>query len=53
MKLLNQWKNKLKHLPEIDTSKVKMKVAFLYPSNLVSKYAKSSIGTVSGTYLSK
>ena len=38
-------------IPEIDTSKVKMKVAFLYPSNLVSKYAKSSIGTVSG-YLS-
>ncbi len=36
---------------EIDTSKVKMKVAFIYPSNLVSKYAKSSIGTVSG-YLS-
>ncbi len=36
---------------EIDTTKVKMKVAFLYPSNLVSKYAKSSIGTVSG-YLS-
>ena len=28
-----------------------MKVAFLYPSNLVSKYAKSSINTVSG-YLS-
>ena len=38
-------------IPEIDTSKVKMKVVFLYPSNLVSKYAKSSIGTVSG-YLS-
>lgn len=36
---------------EIDTTKVKMKVAFLYPSSLVSKYAKSSIGTVSG-YLS-
>ena len=36
---------------EIDTSKVKMKVAFVYPSNLVSKYAKSSIGTISG-YLS-
>ncbi|MDD3056342.1 MAG: hypothetical protein PHE16_10765 [Aliarcobacter sp.] len=36
---------------EIDTTKVKMKVAFLYPSNLVSKYAKSSISTVSG-YLS-
>jgi hypothetical protein len=36
---------------EIDTTKVKMKVAFVYPSNLVSKYAKSSIGTVSG-YLS-
>ena len=38
-------------IPEIDTSKVKMKVVFLYPSNLVSKYTKSSIGTVSG-YLS-
>ncbi len=36
---------------EFDTTKVKMKVAFIYPSNLVSKYAKSSIGTVSG-YLS-
>ncbi|MDD2894676.1 MAG: hypothetical protein PHG81_01535 [Aliarcobacter sp.] len=36
---------------EIDITKVKMKVAFLYPSSLVSKYAKSSIGTVSG-YLS-
>lgn len=36
---------------EIDTTKVKMKVAFIYPSNLVSKYAKSSIGTISG-YLS-
>jgi hypothetical protein len=36
---------------EIDTTKVKMKVAFLYPSSLVSKYAKSSISTVSG-YLS-
>lgn len=36
---------------EIDTTKVKMKVAFIYPSNLVSKYAKSSINTVSG-YLS-
>ncbi len=33
---------------EIDTTKVKMKVAFIYPSNLVSKYAKSSIGTISG-----
>ncbi len=36
---------------EFDTTKVKMKIAFIYPSNLVSKYAKSSIGTVSG-YLS-
>ena len=33
---------------EIDTTKVKMKVAFIYPSNLVSKYAKSSINTISG-----
>jgi hypothetical protein len=37
--------------PDIDTTKIKMKVAFIYPSNLVSKYAKSSISTVSG-YLS-
>ena len=36
---------------DIDTTKIKMKVAFIYPSNLVSKYAKSSISTVSG-YLS-
>jgi hypothetical protein len=36
---------------DIDPTKVKMKVAFLYPSNLVSKYAKSSINTISG-YLS-
>lgn len=36
---------------DIDTTKIKMKVAFIYPSNLVSKYAKSSISTISG-YLS-
>ena len=36
---------------QFDTSKVKMKVAFIYPSNLVSKYSKSSINTISG-YLS-
>ena len=38
-------------IPDIDPSKVKMKVAFVYPSNLVSKYSKSSISTISG-YLS-
>lgn len=43
--------NEIENKIEIDTTKVKMKVAFLYPSNLVSKYAKSSINTVSG-YLS-
>ena len=43
--------NKIENKIEIDTTKVKMKAAFLYPSNLVSKYAKSSINTVSG-YLS-
>lgn len=36
---------------QIDPTKVKMKVAFIYPSSLVSKYAKSSINTISG-YLS-
>ena len=36
---------------QLDTTKVKMKVAFIYPSNLVSKYSKSSINTISG-YLS-
>ena len=46
-----QMEKQVEAVPEIDTSKVKMRVAFLYPSNLVSKYAKSSIGTVSG-YLS-
>ena len=35
----------------LDTTNVKMKVAFIYPSNLVSKYSKSSINTISG-YLS-
>ena len=35
----------------LDTTDVKMKVAFIYPSNLVSKYSKSSINTISG-YLS-
>ena len=43
--------NEIENKIEIDTTKVNMKVAFLYPSNLVSKYAKSSINTVSG-YLS-
>ncbi len=46
-----QMEKQVEVIPEIDTSKIKMRVAFLYPSNLVSKYAKSSIGTVSG-YLS-
>lgn len=46
-----QMEKQVEAIPEIDTSKIKMRVAFLYPSNLVSKYAKSSIGTVSG-YLS-
>ena len=50
--IVNPVENKIvENKIEFDTTKVKMKVAFIYPSNLVSKYAKSSIGTVSG-YLS-
>jgi len=36
---------------KIDTDKVKTRIAFIYPSSLVEKYAKSSINTISG-YLS-
>ena len=36
---------------QIDETKAKNKIAFVYPSRLVEKYAKSSINTISG-YLS-
>lgn len=36
---------------QVDTNKVKIKIAFIYPSSLVEKYAKSSLNTISG-YLS-
>ncbi len=36
---------------QIDETKAKSKIAFVYPSKLVEKYAKSSINTISG-YLS-
>ncbi|MFV7791620.1 hypothetical protein ACNO6Z_12320, partial [Aliarcobacter lanthieri] len=36
---------------DIDGTKANIKVAFVYPSSLVSKYARNSINTVSG-YLS-
>ena len=36
---------------QVDLAKVKIKVAFIYPSSLVEKYAKTSISTISG-YLS-
>jgi hypothetical protein len=36
---------------KIDENKVKIKIAFIYPSSLVEKYAKSSLNTISG-YLS-
>jgi hypothetical protein len=36
---------------QVDMAKVKMKVAFIYPSSLVEKYAKTSLNTISG-YLS-
>jgi hypothetical protein len=36
---------------QVDTNKVKIKIAFIYPSTLVEKYAKSSLNTISG-YLS-
>ena len=36
---------------QIDGARAKMQVAFIYPSSLVSKYARSSLNTVSG-YLS-
>ncbi|MBL3520868.1 hypothetical protein H0A43_10305 [Arcobacter lanthieri] len=38
-------------MSDIDGAKAKVKIAFVYPSSLVSKYAKNSINTVSG-YLS-
>ncbi len=36
---------------QVDLEKVKIKVAFIYPSSLVEKYAKTSLSTISG-YLS-
>ncbi|QKE28212.1 hypothetical protein AACT_1020 [Arcobacter acticola] len=36
---------------QVDLAKVKIKVAFIYPSSLVEKYAKTSLSTISG-YLS-
>ncbi|WP_368030805.1 hypothetical protein [Arcobacter sp. s6] len=36
---------------QVDLAKVKIKVAFIYPSSLVEKYAKTSLNTISG-YLS-
>ncbi len=36
---------------QIDKTKAKMQLAFIYPSSLVSKYARSSLNTISG-YLS-
>jgi len=36
---------------QIDETKAKIKIAFIYPSSLVSKYAKNSMNTISG-YLS-
>ena len=36
---------------QVDLAKVKIKVAFIYPSSLVEKYAKRSLSTISG-YLS-
>ena len=36
---------------KIDETKVKIKLAFIYPSSLVEKYAKTSLSTISG-YLS-
>jgi hypothetical protein len=36
---------------QVDLEKVKIKVAFIYPSSLVEKYAKTSLNTISG-YLS-
>lgn len=36
---------------KIDEGKIKVKIAFIYPSSLVEKYAKSSLDTISG-YLS-
>ncbi|MDY0052536.1 MAG: hypothetical protein RBR65_08340, partial [Aliarcobacter sp.] len=36
---------------QVDLSRVKIKVAFIYPSTLVEKYAKTSLNTISG-YLS-
>ncbi|RXJ83821.1 hypothetical protein [Arcobacter cloacae] len=36
---------------QIDGTRAKMQVAFIYPSSLVSKYARSSLNTISG-YLS-
>ena len=36
---------------QVDMAKVKIKLAFIYPSSLVEKYAKTSLSTISG-YLS-
>lgn len=36
---------------QVDLAKVKIKIAFIYPSSLVEKYAKTSLSTISG-YLS-
>ena len=33
---------------KIDMEKVKVKIAFIYPSSLVEKYAKTSLNTISG-----
>uniref|UniRef100_UPI004047BF76 hypothetical protein n=1 Tax=Aliarcobacter sp. TaxID=2321116 RepID=UPI004047BF76 len=35
---------------KLDMNKIKIKVAFIYPSSLVSKYAKSSLNTISGYF---
>lgn len=35
---------------KIDNERVNIKVAFIYPSTLVSKYAKSSLNTISGYF---
>ena len=42
---------KSENILPIDENKVKIKIAFIYPSSLVEKYAKSSLNTISG-YLS-
>ena len=35
---------------KIDEKKIKVKIAFIYPSSLVEKYAKSSLDTISGYF---